>query len=235
MSTKYTKVLLSIFEEGIKVYERYQILLEDKSLTNYKVSKETGISQATLSDWKNGKSTPKNDKLQILADYFGVSLNYLLGIDYEGWEKQHNGNGDLTYDVKRIEKGVKIPVLGKVAAGIPIEAIEDVEDYEEISETMAKKGEHFGLHIQGLSMEPKFSEGDVVIVRKQSDIESGEIGLVIVNGQDATVKKVVKQDNGIVLVATNQTVYPPKFYSCDDVRNLPVQIVGKVVELRAKF
>lgn len=132
-------------------------------------------------------------------------------------------------------KGTKIPVLGTVAAGIPIEAIEDIEDYEEIPEIMARQGDYFALKIKGASMEPKFSEGDVIIVRKQSYVDSGEIGVILVNGNDATVKRVIKQDAGIMLVATNQDVYPPRFYSNSDIKSLPIQILGKVVELRAKF
>jgi repressor LexA len=118
---------------------------------------------------------------------------------------------------------------------MPIEAVEDIEDYEEIPEAMAARGDFFALRIQGKSMEPKFSDGDVVIVRKQDDIDSGEIGVVIVNGSDATVKKVMKQENGIMLVATNQVVYPPKYYDRKAIEELPVRIIGRVVELRAKF
>lgn len=108
-------------------------------------------------------------------------------------------------------------------------------DYEEISMAMASQGEYFALRIKGKSMEPKFSDGDVVIVRKQEDLESGEIGVIIVNGCDATVKKVIKQENGILLIANNQEVYPPKYYSRSDIENLPVRILGRVVELRGEI
>jgi repressor LexA len=141
-----------------------------------------------------------------------------------GWEKMNHK-----------KRSVKIPVLGRVAAGIPIETVEDIEDYEEIPETMAASGEFFALRIQGKSMEPRILDGDVVIVRKQEDIESGEIGVVVVNGSDATVKKVMKEENGIMLVATNQTIYPPKFYDKKAIEDLPVYILGRVVELRAKL
>ncbi len=136
---------------------------------------------------------------------------------------------------KSHSKGVKIPVLGSVAAGIPIDAVEDIDDYEEISAHMAGLGDYFALKIKGNSMEPKFSKGDVIIVKRQDDIESGEIGVVLVNGSDATVKKIIKQDRGIMLVATNQEVYPPTFYTNKEIEELPITILGKVVELRAKF
>lgn len=129
---------------------------------------------------------------------------------------------------------VQIPVLGYVKAGIPMTAVENIIDYEEISQEQARTGEFFGLQIKGDSMEPKISEGDVVIVRKQETVENGEIAVVLINGDDATVKKFYKTDAGIKLVSTNPT-YDPFFYTPDEVNALPVIVIGKVVELRAKF
>ncbi len=209
------------------MYYIYDNLLKKKNVSNYKVSKETGITQTTLSAWKNGKITPKTDTLQKIADYFGVSLDYLTG---------HSKSNSFENDNKEI-KSTRIPVLGKVSAGIPIEAIENYEgdEWEEIPQEMASKWDYFALKIKGKSMEPKFSENDVVIVRKQPTLESGEIGVVVVNGCDATVKKVYKQENGISLIALNQDVFAPKFYDNKEIEELPVKILGKVVELRAKF
>ena len=99
---------------------------------------------------------------------------------------------------------------------------------------MAKTGDFFALRIAGTSMEPKFSEGDVVIVRKQDSVESGEIAVVLVNGDDATCKKVLIHDNGLSLVSLNSS-YAPMFFTDKEVLTLPVQILGRVVELRAKF
>ena len=99
---------------------------------------------------------------------------------------------------------------------------------------MARQGEFFGLKIRGNSMEPKFSEGDVVIVRKQPDVDSGTIAIVMVNGDEATVKKIQKFDGGINLVPSNSS-YDIKTYTNEQIEKLPVRILGKVVELRAKF
>ena len=129
----------------------------------------------------------------------------------------------------------RIPVLGNVAAGIPLEAIEDIIDYEEIPEQMAHDSfEYFALQIKGQSMEPKISDGDVVIVRKQPDVDSGQIAIVCVNGDHATCKKVMKQPGGILLQPLNPA-FTPTFYSNDDIVNIPITILGRVVELRAKF
>ena len=101
---------------------------------------------------------------------------------------------------------------------------------------MAAKGEFFVLRICGLSMVQRMFEGDIVIVRKQPDIESGEIAVVLVNGSDGTVKKVIKSDNGIMLVPLNSNCdYEPHFYSNEEIQTLPVTIAGKVVEVRGKL
>ncbi|MGN1139511.1 MAG: LexA family protein, partial [Ruminococcus sp.] len=127
-----------------------------------------------------------------------------------------------------------IPVLGTVRAGYPSEAIENILDYEEISEEMARNGEYFALSVKGDSMEPRFTDGDVVIVRKQEDINNGDIAIIMVNGDEATIKKVQKFEGGINLIPSNP-VYDVITYSNKDIIEKPVVCLGKVVELRAKF
>ena len=128
-----------------------------------------------------------------------------------------------------------ITVLGRVAAGIPIEAVEDVIDNEEISEKIAKKtGDFFALQIHGDSMEPRMCEGDVVIVRQQDDAESGDIVIAMINGDDATCKRLRKYRDGIELISNNPS-YVAMFFSNDEIISKPVKIIGKVVELRGKF
>ena len=131
-------------------------------------------------------------------------------------------------------QGVRIPVYGSVAAGIPLEAIQDIEDYEEITEDMARSGKYAALKIKGNSMLPRFTPGDVVIVRLQDDVDNGDIAIVIVNGDEATCKKIKKTPEGVMLISTNPD-YEPMFYSNQEIAELPVRIWGKVVELRAKF
>lgn len=153
-----------------------------------------------------------------MSEYFEVSIDYILGSD----------------DATTKRKGVKIPVLGVIAAGVPIEAVEDIIDYEEITEELAARGEYFALRIQGDSMEPRIKEGDVVIVRRQPDVESGDVAVVYVNGYNATVKKITKHEEGISLIPFN-TAYSPKFFTYKEMAELPIIIHGKVVELRGKF
>ncbi len=131
------------------------------------------------------------------------------------------------------KKAVRIPVLGKVAAGIPISAVEDVLDYEDISDDMARTGSFFALKIKGDSMSPKIENGSIVIVRQQDDAESGDIVVALVNGDDAVCKKLVKTKGGISLVSINPS-YDPMFFSAVEVEEIPVRIIGKVVEFRTK-
>ena len=188
-------------------------------LTLKEVADYVGVSEATVSRWESGNiANMRRDRIATLAKILKVSPVEIMGIDDE--EKTHSG--------------VMIPVLGYVRAGIPIEAVEEILDYEEISLEMSRQGDYFGLQIKGDSMEPKFSDGDVVIVRKQTQVDNGQIAVVLVNGNDATVKKFYRTDNGIKLVSTNPT-YDPFFFTPDEVNSLPVQVIGRVVELRAKF
>ena len=200
---------------------RIKLLREARNIDQKVLAIDLGVSQPTISDWENGKKQPSSKSAAKIADYFNVSIDYLLGRD--------NSPRPLTE-----KKRVKIPVLGRVAAGIPITAVEEVLDYEEIEESLAKTGAFYGLQIRGTSMEPKFSEGDVVIVRQQNDVESGEIAIVLVNGDDATCKRVVKHENGLSLISLNPS-FPPKFFTDQEVEQLPVRIIGRVMELRAKF
>lgn len=131
-------------------------------------------------------------------------------------------------------KGVWIPVYGNIAAGIPIEAIEDIIDQEEISSELAATGEYIALRVKGSSMNPRIMDGDVVIIKRQDTIESGEIAAVMVNGNDVTLKQVKVEDNGLWLIPFN-AAYNHKFYSKKECAELPVRILGKMVELRAKF
>lgn len=188
------------------------------NLTQVQFAEIFNISNGTIAMWETGKRQPDNDMLMKIANYFNISVDYILGRSETETQKE----------------AVKIPVLGRVIAGIPIEAIEEIIDYEEITEEMARNGEYFALKIKGNSMSPRIEEDDVVIVRQQNYVDSGNIAIVLVNGNEATCKKVQHNKNGITLISLNSS-YAPMFYTREECENLPVQIIGKVVELRGKF
>ena len=181
---------------------------------------DLGFNKSAVSTWCNGTRLPRMDKVDALAKYFGINRSDLIE------EKEESPVSP--------RKGVTINVYGRVAAGIPLEMIEDVIDTEEIPEELAKTGEFFGLQIHGDSMEPKISQGDIVIVRKQDDAETDNIVIAAVNGTDATCKRLKKYKDGIALISTNPA-YEPMYFSNQEIIEKPVRIIGRVVELRAKF
>jgi repressor LexA len=128
----------------------------------------------------------------------------------------------------------RIPVLGRVAAGVPLEMVEEVIDWEEVSEAVAASGAIFALQIHGSSMEPRILDGDVVIIPQQDDAESGDVVIASVNGDDATCKRLRKYKEGIELIPLNPS-FAPMFFSNQDIAEKPVRILGKVIELRGKF
>lgn len=185
------------------------------------ICKDLGFAYTTFTSWETGVNYPRIDKIEMIADYFHIEKSDLIE--------------DKTDKPSSPAKGIRIPVLGRVAAGIPIEAITDIEDWEEIPQSMSKTGEYFALKIAGKSMEPRMMDGDVVIVRRQSDVDSGDIAVVLVNGNDATVKQISKSDAGLTLIGWNPSVYTPRTYNKKECKELPVTILGKVVEIRGKL
>lgn len=202
--------------------QRIKLRREVLGFSQDELAKKLGYnSRSSINKIEKGINDINQSKIMAFAEALSTTPAYLMG-----WN-------DNTADDKSCN-GKLIPVLGTVAAGVPIMAAENILDYEEISEDMAKTGEFFALQIKGSSMEPKISEGDVVVVRQQEDVESGQIAIVLVNGDDATCKKFVKHDNGISLVSLNPS-FPPMFFTCDEIENKPIRIIGRVVELRAKL
>lgn len=184
-------------------------------------------SYTTIQKWESGISEPPVKKLKELSILLDADMNDIA-------------NKDLQFEDNSLTpisntKSVTIKVLGRVAAGIPLEAVEDIIDTEEISDEMSRSGEFFGLQIHGDSMEPRIYDGDVVIVRKQDDAESGDIVIAMVNGNDATCKRLIKYSHGISLVSLNSAKYEPMMFTPDEVIQKPVRIIGKVVELRGKL
>ncbi|MHB1314244.1 MAG: LexA family protein [Christensenellales bacterium] len=202
-----------------------KLLREQQGLSQARLAMMLGVSQSTIGMWESDKNKPEYANLRKLSDIFHVPMDTLSGQSV--LPQQFNPE-------RPSGKGVWIPVLGRIQAGIPLDAVEEVLDYEEITKSMASQGEHFALQINGDSMEPRISQGDVVIVRKQNDINSGDVAVVLINNTDATIKRVKKSLEGIMLIPTNPA-YEPMFFSNKAIEDLPVRVLGKVVELRAKF
>lgn len=195
---------------------KYYLNLRNKSQTD--LAKYIGVTNGTITNYVNGTNMPRMDRIDKICEFLLIKRSDLL--------EDHDNNTR--------PRGVKIGVLGRVPAGVPIEAIEEFIDYEEIPEEMAKNGEYFGLRIQGDSMYPRILDGDVVIVRKQSYADNRDIVIVLINGDDGTCKQYYRFDDHIELKPFNP-MYKPLVFTKEEVDRLPVQILGKVVELRGKF
>jgi repressor LexA len=198
---------------------RLRELREIRNLSQEEVAAAIGISRPSYANYELGHRKPRMQNLTMLASYFGVSIDYLLGIDH---------------DQERPGSTLRIPVLGEVPAGQPIDAFEQVEEYLDLYPSFALYGELFGLRVKGHSMEPDIHNGDIVIVVKQDFIESGDIAVVRVNDTEVTVKKVKKLQDGIVLMPKNPA-FEPVYFSNEQVRTLPVTIIGKVLEIRRRL
>ena len=177
------------------------------------------VTQQAVGKWERGEATPNPETVLKIAKILGITTDQLLG--------------DTATPAST--GGTWVPVLGDVAAGIPIEAVENIVDYEEIDSSMASTGEFFGLRIKGSSMEPRIRDGDVVIVRRQEDAETSDTAVILVNGDSATVKRIKKEPDGSLWLLPNNPAYDPQHYSPAEITTLPVRIIGKVVELRGKF
>lgn len=195
--------------------------LELHNRTQLDLAEYMGVSQATVSNWCKGIKIPRMTKIDMICNYFDIKRSDLM----------NNKSEQVT---RSICKGVPIPVYGRVAAGIPLEMIEDVIDTEEISEEMAHTGEFFGLRIKGDSMAPDICNGDTVIVRRQEDAETGDIVIATINGDEATCKRLRKYKEGIELISVNPS-YNAFEFSNEEILEKPVKILGKVVESRRKF
>lgn len=209
----------------------------DNNLSMEEFAKRCSLSKGYISMLENGIN-PRNSKPIAPTLPSIMKIATAMNMDLDEFLKIMDGEQKVTLIPQRIpeheKKGVTINVLGRVAAGIPIEAIENIIDTEEITEELARTGSFFGLQIHGDSMIPNICDGDVVIVRQQEDAETGDIVIATVNGTDATCKRLRKYKDGIELIANNPS-YNPLDFSNQEIIDKPVKIIGKVVELRRKF
>ncbi|MDD4689021.1 MAG: S24 family peptidase [Eubacteriales bacterium] len=181
---------------------------EQKKISYTMLEQLTGITKSTLQRYMTGstKKIPHNS-LKVITEVLGVAI----GDDNTGYT---------------------LPVLGEVKGGLPNIAEQEIIDYETVPHTMADDGDYFALKISGNSMAPRINDGDIVIVKRQSDVRNGEVAIVRV-GYEATCKKVYQYQVGVSLVSNNSE-FPPMFYSQEQAEKLPVTVIGKVVELRAR-
>ncbi len=188
---------------------RLKELREKKELLQSDIAKFLKITTPAYSYYETNKRNMPTETAKKLAKFFNVSVDYLLGVD--------TNNKNL------------LPILGTVKAGYNYLAEENIIDYIEPNMNISDPENYFGLVVKGDSMAPLFDEGDYLIVHKQDgEFSTNDIGIVLINGDEATVKKVVKTDTGIELHAFNP-YYPVKKFTYEEMEKLPVKVVGIVV------
>ncbi|MGE6359152.1 LexA family transcriptional regulator [Staphylococcus capitis] len=194
-------------------------LMKENNIDRKKLSDGLKVKYTTLSDWINAKTYPRIDKIELLADYFNVTKADLV----EDKERQ----ALETLPVK------KIPVVAKISAGLPIYSEENLIDYIYFATNKLNSDkEEFGLKVSGDSMDKIFQDGDIVVVEKDSVVENGQLGVVMINGYNATVKRIRYNGDQIILIPeSNNTNHYPQVYGKND----EVKIIGRVVASQKLF
>lgn len=194
-----------IFSKNLKYYMK----LNDKKRND--ICKDLGFKYTTFTDWYKGNIYPSIDKIELLANYFNIKKSDLI--------ENKNTTDELGNPV------VPIDLLGTIKAGYDWIANEEKIGTIDIPAELAKTGDFFALQVKGDSMADAILEGDIVIIKKQNDCESGQIAAVIINGDEVTIKRVKKTDSGIILQALNNK-YEPQLFTYDEMETIPVEIVG---------
>ena len=215
---------------------RIKQLRGELGYTQQELADKLKKAKSTIAMYENETRKPSLKVLKQLSNIFGCSVDYILGIS-EKREKDNESelviNKDHIYEalLKIANRDNKrlLPVLGTVKAGYNYLAQENIIDYIDPFMNIADPENYFGLIVKGDSMAPLFDEGDYLIVHKlDGEFSTNDIGIVLINGDEATVKKVVKTDTGIELHAFNP-YYPAKKFTYEEMEKLPVKVIGVVV------
>ena len=202
-------------------------LRKQHNMTQDELGAKITATKSMISLWENGRRKVDTLNLQRIANAFNVTTDYLLGRE----PIPNDSKSEINYAIP-LTGGVRIPVLGSIVAGIPNTAVADYDEWIEISQSLAMRGEYFALRIKGDSMEPTLFDSDIVVIRQQPDVEDGEIAAVSIAGNEATIKRIYHRSDGIDIVGDNVRAFPRMFYSNHDIATLPVRIMGKAVEVR---
>lgn len=195
----------------------------------YDICTTLNFKYSTFSDWCNGKKYPRIDKIEMLANYFNIKKSDLIERKEEDDIFKKIGAISLS-DIETI----KIPILGTVKAGYDYLAQENIIDYIAFKVDGTDKENYYALNVVGDSMEPLFDDGDTVIVHKQDEFKNGDNCVILINGDEATIKKVYKSNNGIELKAINP-YYPPRIFTEEKIKELPIKIIGVVEKAIRNF
>ena len=206
--------------------KRLEKALNFRNMKPVELHERTGISESLLSKYLSGNAIARQRKIALISETLNINPVWLMGYDVPMEETQVDYLGNPV---------TKIPLLGVVKAGYDYMAQENWEGMIEVDKDIIKDGaDYFALKIKGDSMSPVLIEDDIVIIKKQEDFENGDLVVAIINGDEATIKKGKKSDNSILLQPLN-TTYEPLIFTYDEMKTIPVTIVGIVKQLKRKF
>ncbi len=198
----------------MSVGKKIKKLRKEKGLTQSELAKKLDVVSTAVSAWERDANKPMMDKLTIMSELFKVPISHFFDVE----EIPSNA-------ITLTPNFVKIPVLGIIACGDPITAVENHDGYRYEPTEFLPKGNLFYLRTKGDSMEPTIPDNSFVLIREQPEVEYGEIAAVLVNGDtEITLKRVKKQGNAIFLMPDN-----PKHDPILVDENNPVRIIGKAV------
>lgn len=204
--------------------ERIKELRLSKDMTMEELGKLVGVQKAAVQKWENGSTKNlKRSTIAKLSQIFNVTPSYIMGMDNTiNWEYSRSDLFKM-----HLSDVVMLPVIGVVRAGEPILATENIEGHFPVLRSrISTDKKYFFLKVKGDSMNLEFNEGNLLLIEKTPCIENGEIGVVLVNGHEATVKKVVKSDNMITLIPmSSNPIHTPRMI---DLTKQEVQIIGRV-------
>lgn len=194
-----------------------QRLRRIKNISMTELAQAIDVSQSTISDWENGKKMPRSGSIQKIADFFEVQKTELLMNTFD----------TLPDNIYLADKFVQIPILGTISCGEPILATENIDGYRKEIADGLPSGELFYLRTKGDSMVPTIPENSHVLIKRQPEVEDGEIAAVIVNGDDEATLKRVKHQNGMIMLLADNSKYAPIIITSDT----PARIIGKAVKV----
>lgn len=192
-------------------------LMADNNDTTYSLGEYLGLNPATISRYTNGSIEPKMPTIQAIAEKYGVNPKWLMGQD-----------GESKY-IDRTRRAKKIPIVGTIACGAPIIAQEYIEGVEYMPENT---NVDFCLRVKGDSMiGARILDGDLVYIRQQPDVENGEIAAVLIDGEEATLKRVYKLNGSVILRAENPN-YPDQVFNKKEIKR--IKIIGKAIMFKSE-
>lgn len=206
--------------------ERFKEAMRLRGKTQSDVCRETGIGKSAVSQYVKGSFVPKQQRVYVLARALNVSESWLMGYDVP-MERTHQESEQEVTPIA-YNPTHRVAVLGRISAGLPLYAVEHIEGY--IYTELNSGHEYFGLRVQGDSMTAaRICEDDIIVVRRQEEVEDGEIAVVMVGDEDATVKRFHRSGRTVTL--TPQSYNPSHQPQVYDLKNTPIRILGKVVQV----